>query len=79
MGALVAVRDRQADALARLVQHHYVHAPGVDADALRHDPALQQLLQSVTDRLLQRVDIPAVIPFRLMTPVGETANLLQRQ
>ncbi len=77
VGAFVAIAHRFADAVARFIQQHHIDAPGVDADAVRHDVLLVQLRQPGADFALQMIEIPAVIAGATFATAGETTHFAQ--
>ena len=79
VGAAVAIRHRQADALAMAIKQNVVHAPGINADAVDANAIVADVVQSGTDLCLQGIDIPGIKTVLLLQAVGETVHFAKRK
>ncbi|MNC48385.1 hypothetical protein D3C75_974960 [compost metagenome] len=77
LGAGITVGNGLADPLTLGIQQHKIHAPGIDADAIKANAFCIKLRQRLTDVAFQRIQIPAVLPCPVLQTVGEAANFTQ--
>jgi hypothetical protein len=69
IGATVAIRNGQANALAVVAKQHIIHAPGINADAVDTDPVIADFRQPDADLGFQAINIPGIKTVLLLQAV----------
>ena len=79
VGAAVAIRDGQADAVAVAVEQNVVHPPGINADAVDAYPVIADVVQPGADLRFQGINIPGIKTVLFLQAVGETVHFAKRK